>query len=210
MPLEVALGKANFRDTHTMALVSWNIRREQKEIAHSDPFVLGKGKWISSRLREISIFFNNFCQPQILYPLVVFPFFYIKTHPKQVSAVAMQIRAEDCDEARLDAWGPDMERKGWSIKKSLGNCASHKFKEGSHKCSSLIHAPSFLVSPTHLSGWARPNSNPRREVLRKQGHEARVERAICTLYFQTEKIHRGQGLRSQIIAEGMPACQVFL
>lgn len=103
-----------------------------------------------------------------------------------------------------------MERKSWSIKKSLGNSASHKFKEGPHKRSSLIHAPSFLVSPTHLSGWARPNSNPRRRVLRKQGHEARAERAICTLYFQTEKIHRHQELRSQIIAEGMPACQVFL
>lgn len=103
-----------------------------------------------------------------------------------------------------------MERKSWSIKKSLGNSASHKFKEGPHKRSSLIHAPSFLVSPTHLSGRARPNSNPRRRVLRKQGHEARAERAICTLYFQTEKIHRHQELRSQIIAEGMPACQVFL
>lgn len=103
MSLEVALGKVNFLDTHTTALVSWNIWREQKEEAHSDPFVLGKGKWISSRLREISIFFDNFCQPQILYPLVVFPFFYTNTLPKQVSVVAMQMRAGDCDEARLDA-----------------------------------------------------------------------------------------------------------
>ena len=47
-------------------------------------------------------------------------------------------------------------------------------------------------------------------MLRKQGHEVRGERTMCPLYFQPEKIHRHQELRSQIIAGGMPACQVFL
>lgn len=47
-------------------------------------------------------------------------------------------------------------------------------------------------------------------MLRKQGHVMRSEeRGQFVLDFQIEKIHRHQELKSQIIAEGMPAAKPF-
>lgn len=134
----------------------------------------------------MTIFFDNFCQSQILSLLPAFGISLSSTPhltlDKQVSVVAMQMWAGDCEEARPGCPKPRCGKQGRGTKKSLGNAAGWKCKEGPHTCIGLAHAPSFLVSPTHLSGKCVTYSNTRRGVLRKQGHEGRGQRAICTQF----------------------------
>ena len=132
-------------------VVSRNNWTEQKEKAHSDSFVLGNRKWISLWLREMAIFFDNFYQPQTLFPPMAFCIPLSSTprnFPKWGSAVESK-RGLKADEQGWDAWSSDIKNEGTQLKETIRETpgvGNSRRNPG--------NAPPFLVSPPYPSGRA--------------------------------------------------------
>lgn len=140
----MALGKVNFPDAHPALWVSRNNWREQKEKAHSDPFVLGKRKWISLRLREMAIFFDNFYQPQALFPPASFCIPLSSTprnFPRWVSVVESKRGLKTEEEGVRCLKLRHRKQRGGSQRNRREISRSWKFKEGPHKCSPFSGEP---------------------------------------------------------------------
>lgn len=75
-------------------MVSWDFWREQKEKALSDPSILGNRKLIHGSGKRLFLYLPG----ALCVPLSS----TARNFPKQVSAVTVQIRAEVCDQARLE------------------------------------------------------------------------------------------------------------
>lgn len=160
-------------------MVSRNNWREQKEKARSDSFVLGNRKWISLWLKEMAIFFDNFYQPQTLFPPMAFCILLSSTtrnFPKWGSVVESKWGLK-ADKQGWDAWSSDIKNEGTQLRGTIRETPG----VGNSRRNPGNALP-FLVSPPHPSGRAGLYCNLRRKVLRKQGHEVRGKREICTVY----------------------------
>lgn len=205
MPLEVALGKVNFPDARTRSLgtsgetTKGNRHSNLLFWARENEFLYGSGKWQFSLIISTN---HTSCTHLLTFGIS------LSSTPRHLA---------NRFQWWLCKWGLGTVRKpGWNAwssdmnaKKPLGHSASWRFKEGPHKCSSLTYAPPFLVSPTHLSGRAGPYSNARRGELRKQGHEVRGERAICT-WFPNRENTQAPGTQITDNCWRNASCQVFL
>ena len=176
----MALGKVNFLDAHP-ALWSLGTTGENKRKKHiqtllfwarENVFLHGSRKWQFSLI--ISTNHRLFSHPCPS----AFPFLlHSETSPNEFQLwnpnEGWRLRKKG-----WDAWSSDTENEGADHRGIVG-----KSPGAGNSRRDPTNSPSFLVSRTHPSGRARPYCNPRRKVLRKQGHEVRGKREICTLYF---------------------------
>lgn len=181
-------------------MVSWNFWREQKEKALSDPSILGNRKWIHGSGKWL-----------FLYPsgaLCISLSSTSRNFPKQVSAAMVQIRAEVCDEPRLECLKLRHRHEGTESREITGKSARRKGKVPATDALAWPMRPLFQWTQ-HPSERGQPYSKPRSRVLghRVMRSEGRGQSVFC---LPKEKIHRHQELRPQMIAKRMLACQVFL
>lgn len=131
-----------------------------------------------------------------------------RNFPKQVSGMAIQTRTEDCD---AHGWG------AWKLRHGKRRDGVGRFHWDTRR-QEFRRVPTNAASPTLPLPWrAQHTLLEEHSLIPTPGARcwetgSRGRRGEGNLYsvYQNEENTQAPEPRSQIIAEGMPACQVFL
>lgn len=140
----MALGKVNFPDAHP-ALWSLGTTGENKRKKHIQTLLFwARENEFLYRRREMAIFFDNFYQPQALFPPVSFCIPLSSTprnFPKWVSVVESKWGLKTEEEGVRCLKLRHRKQRGGSQRNRREISRSWKFKEGPHKCSPFSGEP---------------------------------------------------------------------